>query len=70
MEKAALPPARTLVVHVWAETSAREGFRARITETRLGSREHTMLTTADPPEVSQAVERWVDRFLNDVTGDR
>lgn len=55
-----------LIVHLWNEGSAREGFRARITQTldSTGPEEPTATAEADPEDVYDAVRTWVEAFVD------
>ncbi len=70
MDKAASPPSGVLVVRVWLEGHSRDGFRARITESRSGNPEQAVLATISPQEVCAAVRRWIDRFIEDLADER
>jgi hypothetical protein len=54
-----------LIVRLWIEGNAREGFRARITQT-LDSTDHdqTTATAADPEHVYALVRTWVEEFVD------
>jgi hypothetical protein len=60
------PSERTgiLILHLWIDAGASEGFRARITQ-KLDSRdrEQTTSAAADPEGVYTAVRTWVAGFL-------
>lgn len=54
-----------LILRLWIEADAREGFRARITQTLDStSRERPMATAAHPEEVYAAVRTWVEAFVD------
>ena len=60
-------PERTgmLIVRVWIEGNAREGFRARITQTLDSTgREQAMVAAANPDAIYAAVRTWVEAFVN------
>ncbi len=60
-------PNRTgiLIVRLWIEGDAREGFRARITQTLdAAGDENAMATAADPEHVYSVVRSWVETFLD------
>lgn len=61
-----------LIVRVWIEGSAREGFRARITQALdSASRERATATAAHPEDVYAVVRTWVEAFVDqDRTIDR
>lgn len=54
-----------LIVRLWIEANAREGFRARITQTLDSTGdEQTMATTADPEDLYAVVRTWVEAFVD------
>jgi len=54
-----------LIVHLWIEASAGEGFRARITQTLDSSIPHQATATASNPEqIYSVVRKWVEEFTN------
>ena len=55
-----------LIVRLWTEGGAREGFRARITQTldSTGPTEPTATAEADPEDVYDAVRTWVEAFVD------
>ena len=55
-----------LIVRLWNEGSAREGFRARITQTldSTGTEEPTATAEADPEDVYAVVRTWVEAFVD------
>jgi hypothetical protein len=55
-----------LIVRLWNEGSARDGFRARITQTldSTGAEEPTATAEADPEDVYASVRTWVEAFVN------
>jgi len=63
----AMSPDRTglLIVRLWIEPSAREGLRARITQT-LDSEgaEQTMAAAGNPEDIYAAVRTWVEAFVS------
>ena len=54
-----------LIVRVWIEGNARDGFRARVIHTldSTGS-ERAMATAADPEVVCAVVRTWVEAFVD------
>lgn len=54
-----------LIVRLWIEGNARDGFRARVTHTldSTGS-ERAMATAADPEDVYELVRAWVEAFVD------
>lgn len=61
-----------LIVRLWIEGNAREGFRARITQTLDSSGcEQATATAADPEDVYAVVRTWVEAFVDSgVAADR
>ncbi len=62
----AIPPDRTglLIVRLWIEPNAREGLRARITQTLdLAGAEQTMAAASNPDDIYAAVRTWVETFV-------
>jgi hypothetical protein len=54
-----------LIVRLWIEGSAREGFRARITQTLdSAGTEQAMATAATPEDTYAVVRTWVEAFVN------
>lgn len=54
-----------LIVRLWIEGNAREGFRARITQTLDSTgREQAMASAANPEDIYTAVRTWVEAFVN------
>jgi hypothetical protein len=56
-----------LIVRLWIEKTARarEGFRARITQTLdSGAPDEVMATAASPEEIYTIVRTWVEKFAN------
>lgn len=54
-----------LIVRVWIEGDARDGFRARITQTLdSAGPEQTMATAANPEDIYAMVRNWVETFVN------
>lgn len=54
-----------LIVRLWIEANAREGFRARITQTLDSTGdEQTMATAADPEDLYAVVRTWVEAFVD------
>jgi hypothetical protein len=54
-----------LIVRLWIEGNAFDGFRARITQ-KLDSAvsEHTVAMAGNSEDVCAAVQRWIDAFVN------
>jgi hypothetical protein len=54
-----------LIVRLWIEGDARQGFRARVMHTldSTGS-ERAMSTSADPEDVCAVVRTWVEAFVD------
>lgn len=60
-----------LIVRLWIEGDAREGLRARITQTLDStSREQAMATAADPEDVYAVVRTWVETFVRQSANGR
>jgi hypothetical protein len=60
-------PDRTglLIVRLWIEGNARDGFRARITQTLDSAGTERNVAVAGTPEaVCTVVQKWVDEFVN------
>jgi hypothetical protein len=60
-------PDRTglLIVRLWIEGNARDGFRARITQTLDSAGTERDVATAGTPEaVYTVVQKWVDEFVS------
>jgi hypothetical protein len=60
-------PDRTglLVVRLWIEGNALDGFRARITQTMdAAGTERAVATAGTPQAVCTVVQNWVDEFVN------
>lgn len=58
-------PTGILIVRLWIEGNARDGFRARITQTLDStSREQAVTTAADPEDVYAVVRTWVETFVH------
>jgi antitoxin component HigA of HigAB toxin-antitoxin module len=54
-----------LIVRLWLEGNARDGFRARITQTLdSAGPEQAMATAANPEDVYAVVKTWVETFVN------
>lgn len=54
-----------LIVRLWIEGNAREGFRARITQTLDSTGlEQAMATAADPENIYAVVRTWVEAFVD------
>lgn len=53
-----------LIVRLWFEARARDGFRARITQTLDSAEpEETTATAATPEDIYTLVRTWVGRFV-------
>ena len=65
-----MPPAsaeRTglLVIRVWIEADADDGFRARITRTLdVSARDETVTVAASPADVTGVLVEWLDEFVS------
>lgn len=60
-------PDRTglLLLRLWIEGNARDGFRARITQTLdSAGTERAVATAGTPQAVCTAVQTWVDEFVD------
>ncbi|MGZ6496265.1 MAG: hypothetical protein ACXVD9_09030 [Actinomycetota bacterium] len=54
-----------LIVHLWIEANATDGFRARITQTLDSTDpEQAMATAANPEDIYAVVRTWVEAFVN------
>lgn len=54
-----------LIVRLWIEGNARDGFRARITQTLdSADEEHATATAGDPEDVYAVVRTWVEAFVD------
>lgn len=54
-----------LIVRLWIEGNALEGFRARITQTLDSTGpDQAMSTTANPEDIYAVVRTWVEAFAN------
>jgi hypothetical protein len=54
-----------LVVRLWIEGNARDGFRARITQTLdSAGTERAVAMAGTPQAVCTVVQNWVDEFVN------
>ena len=54
-----------LIVRLWIEGNAHEGFRARITQTGdSAGPEKAMSTAANPEDLYAAVRTWVETFVD------
>ena len=54
-----------LIVRLWIEGNASEGFRARITQTLDATGpEQAMATAANPEDIYAVVQTWVEAFVN------
>ncbi|MGE5225516.1 MAG: hypothetical protein ACM3OO_01425 [Planctomycetaceae bacterium] len=57
-----------LIVRVWIEGDAREGFRARITRTLdSAGHERETLAAATPEDLYGVVRTWVEAFVDQET---
>jgi hypothetical protein len=58
-----------LIVRLWNEGSAREGFRARITQTldSSGPEEPTGTAESEPQDIYDTVQTWVEAFVEQET---
>jgi hypothetical protein len=58
-----------LILRLWIEADASEGFRARITQ-KLDSTEpeQAMATAADPEDIYASVRTWVEAFVEQEVG--
>jgi hypothetical protein len=53
-----------LILRLWIEVDANEGFRARITQTLdSAGPDQDMATAATPEDVYSAVKSWVETFV-------
>lgn len=60
-----------LIVRLWIEGNAREGFRARITRTLDSTGpEQEMATAAAPEDIYTVVRTWVEAFVDQETQAR
>lgn len=54
-----------LIVRLWIEGNARDGFRARITQTLDSAGNERAVAMAGTPEaVCTVVQHWVDEFVD------
>ena len=54
-----------LILRLWIETDAHEGFRARITQTLDSTDdERSIATAAHPEDLYAAVRTWVETFVD------
>jgi hypothetical protein len=54
-----------LILRLWIEGNAQEGFRARITQTLDATGPERAISTAgDPKAVYAVVQAWVEAFVN------
>lgn len=53
-----------LILRLWIEEDAREGLRARITQTLDSGHEQAMATAADPADIYAVVKTWVEAFVD------
>ncbi len=60
-----------LIVRLWIEGNAPEGFRARITRTLdSASHEQEMVVAAAPEDIYAVVRTWVEAFVDQETKAR
>ncbi len=60
-----------LIVRLWIEGNAREGFRARVTRTLDSTgHEEEATTAADPEDVYAVVRSWVEAFIESGSTDQ
>ena len=52
-----------LILRLWIEADAREGLRARITQTLDSGDEQAMATAAEPEDIYAVVRTWVEAFV-------
>ncbi|MGZ4141882.1 MAG: hypothetical protein ACXVQY_05175, partial [Actinomycetota bacterium] len=56
-----------LIVHLWIEANATDGFRARITQTLDSTDpEQAMVTAANPEDIYAVVRTWVEAFVTGI----
>jgi antitoxin component HigA of HigAB toxin-antitoxin module len=53
-----------LILRLWIEADAREGLRARITQTLDSGDEQAMTTAAEPEDIYAVVRTWVEAFVD------
>ncbi len=53
-----------LILRLWIEADAREGLRARITQTLDSGDEQAMATAVDPEDIYAVVRTWVETFVD------
>lgn len=54
-----------LIVRLWIEGDARDGLRARITQTLDSTgHEQAVATAASPQDICDVVRTWVDAFVD------
>lgn len=54
-----------LIVRLWIEGNATDGFRARITQTLDSTgTERAVGMAGTPADVSAVVQKWIDEFVN------
>jgi antitoxin component HigA of HigAB toxin-antitoxin module len=53
-----------LILRLWIEADAREGLRARITQTLDSGDEQAMATAAEPEDIYAVVRTWVEAFVD------
>lgn len=54
-----------LIVRLWIEGNATDGFRARITQTLdSAGTERAVAMAGTPEDVSAVVQNWVDEFVS------
>lgn len=62
-----IPSDRTglLIVRLWIEGDARDGFRARITQTLdSAGTERAIAIAGTPEDVGTVVQTWIDEFVH------
>lgn len=64
MERSTRERTGLIVVRVWLEGPASDGFRARIMGSRGAERQQTIETTDSPEVLMATVRRWVALFLD------
>ena len=53
-----------LILRLWIEADARDGLRARITQTLDSGDEQAMATAANPEDIYAVVRTWVEAFVD------
>lgn len=54
------PPIGTIIIRAWFEPSHQRGFRARISYGEAPSYDQGTVATADPAEVLEIVQNWLN----------